>query len=180
MSGILAVLAAMSMSVAKPQPLDASACAISESRRSAMMSAPYDAFDQSMEGDTNWRSVMDAGCYETAAQLVEDYMAKNREKLSDEARRTMHFHVGQILALAGEDARAVPSFENARGGTAEWNAYADAMLAFARHDRPAFDGARKTYDAAAPGSPRRTVLASLAACFGKPYAEAMMCEAPKP
>ena len=35
MNGILPFLAAMSMSVAKPRPLDAPACAISESRRRA-------------------------------------------------------------------------------------------------------------------------------------------------
>lgn len=176
----LVLLAAMSMTLARPQPPDAPACAIPETRRNAMMTATYEAFDQSVEGDVNWRGVMDAGCYETAAKLVGDYMERHEKTLSDEAVRTMNFHVGQILALAGEDARAVPSFEKARGGTAEWSAYADAMLAFARHDRGAFDGARKAYEAAAPGSPRRAVLASLAACFGKPYSEAMMCEAPKP
>jgi hypothetical protein len=180
MSGFLVVLAAMSMSLAKPQPPDAPACAIPEARRSAMMSAPYEAFDQSMEGGTNWRAVMNAGCYETAAKLVGDYMERNRKSVSGEAMRTMSFHVGQILALAGEDARAIPSFEKARGGTAEWNAYVDSLLAFARHDRPAFDLARQAYDAAAPESPRRAALASLASCFGRPYAEAMMCEVPKP
>jgi hypothetical protein len=172
--------ASMSMRMPTPVPAASPACAIEDSRRRAILAANYDAFDQSAEGAASWRSVMNDGCYETAASLILGYVDRNRARLSAEELRTLEFHAGQVFALAGDDAKAAPHFEKSLGGSREWRAYVEATLAFVRHDRAAFDQARRTYDRVVPKSPRRRVLAGLASCFGEPYFRAMMCESEHP
>lgn len=172
------LLAAMSMAMAAPLPADAPACRLADAQRAAMLDASYDAFDQSM--DAGWRPVMDRGCYETAAALIQAYAARNRARLDGEQRRTLSFHIGQVLAFGGQEARAAPHFEAARGGDIEWAAYVESQLAFVRRDRNAFEAARAAYARVAPGSTRLGFLDSQSACFEKPFAEALMCAPAKP
>ena len=173
---VLIFAAMVQMSMALPLPADAPECAVDEQRVASMMSSSYDAFDQAAEGEHTWRSVMNRGCYARAAMLIEAYRTRHESSLTADQLRTLNFHAGQILALGDDDLHAAPYFDKARGGTAEWNAYAEAMLAFVKRDRAAFAKARAAYDAAAPKSPRRMVLENLEACFEKPYREAMMCD----
>jgi len=171
---LLAALSGMAMpdALAESDPV----CAIAPERQQAMISAGYDAFDLGASDDLSWRPVMNRGCYETAAGLIVHYLERNDVQLNDEQRRTLNFHAGQVLAFGGEDAKSVRYFERSLGGSTEWNAYAEATLAFMRHDRPNFDVAVRNYTQAAPKSPRNAVLASLGACFDMPYRAAVMCE----
>jgi hypothetical protein len=174
------VLAGAMAGMAMPDALstDNAACKITPAREQAMMAADYDTFDQSMSGDLNWRAVMNVGCYETAATLIQNYLDKNRSRLDGEKVRTLYFHAGQALALGGQDAKSAPFFGNARGGAdAEWNTYVEATLAFVQHEMKKFEAARKKYAEIAPDSPRRGFLDSLSACFTKPYKEAISCPA---
>jgi hypothetical protein len=177
---ILPLLVAMSMGMAAPLPVDAPACRMTDAQRAAMLAAAYDAFDQSMDGAASWRAVMDRGCYETAAVLIQSYVARHKAQLNGEQRRTLSFHIGQVLAFGGQEAQAAPHFAAARGGDAEWDAYVDSQFAFVRHDRKAFEAARAAHDRIAPDSARRAFLDSQSACFGKPFTQALMCEPARP
>lgn len=173
-SFLLAAMTGMSM----PAPLapDSPACKIEPRKYEALLSATYDDFDQSMSSESNWRVIMNAGCYETAVSIIDAYLKKNSRSLSDENKRNLNFHAGQVLAFGGFDAKSAPYFERARGGSdAEWNAYVDATLAFIRNDKSEFEKALDRYIEVALNSPRREVLNSLLACFGQPYSTASMC-----
>ena len=171
-----ALSASTNMQMPPPVPATSPACVVEESRRRAMMAADYDTFDQSAGGDASWRTVMNDGCYETAGDLIRGYVDQNKARLSEEQRRALEFHTGQVLALGGKGAAAASHFEKSLGGSREWRAYVGATLAFVRHDRAAFDEARRAYDRVAPKSPRRGVLAGFASCFGESYFKAMTCE----
>jgi hypothetical protein len=177
---ILLLFAAMSMAMAKPLPVTDASCRLGEAERAAMTAAAYEAFDQSMDGRANWRAVMNRGCYETAAGLIEAYIAQNAAQLTGEQRRTLSFHAGQVLAFGGRETLAAPYFAAARGGDAEWNTYVESQLAFVRRDRTGFEAARSAYARIAPNSVRRGFLDSQSACFEKPFTEALACEAAKP
>jgi hypothetical protein len=172
----LFVLAAtMGMSMPVPVSPDSSQCKVSSSDQRDMLAADYDSFDQSINDPRSWRTVMGRGCYETAATIIDAYLQQNRN-LTDEQRRTLNFHAGQVLAFGGKDDTAAPYFAKAEGGDAEWNAYVAATLSFVKKDRSDFDTAYAQYVQVAPKSPRIAVLDSLKACFDKSYATAVACQ----
>lgn len=162
------------MAMPSPVPSDAPECQVSDASLGAMLSANYEAFDQSMTDGRSWRPIMNKGCYDTAAFIILKYLNRNPE-LTAEERRTLNFHAGQVLALGGKDAASVAYFDEARGGDAEWNAYVEATLAFLTKDRRRFDASRAEYLRVAPGSPRQSVLDALSACFQESYAAAVAC-----
>jgi len=159
------------------------ACTIEESRQAAMLAAPYDAFDQTMTGNASWRPLIDEGCYAAAADVVSLYLTRNAGRLSAEQIWTMRFHVGQALAMGGEDAQSIPWFKQSRDPQAdtEWLAYVDATLAFLTKDASALAAGRAAY-AAAPhhGAQRLKVIDGFRACLTKTYTEALMCAPAQP
>ena len=167
---------AQGMAMAPPAP--DSVCRLSPGAMDAMLDADYEAFDQSPNGATGWRPMLNKGCYMQAAEIIEAYVRRNRSRLSHEATSTLHFHAGQALALGGRDSLSVPQFALARGSadTEEWNAYVDGTIAFLQKDSVALESARARYERATrPGAPRLRVLDALRACLSRPYAEAVMC-----
>src|SRR5262249_25437135 len=148
------LLAAMTMSMPAALPPDSPACEINPHKYEALLSTPYEDFDQSASGELSWRLIMNAGCYQTAVSVIEAYMKKNSATLSDENKRNLNFHAGQVLAYGGFDSKSSPYFEHARGGSdAEWNAYVDATLAFIHNEKAQFEKARDHYNKVAPNSP---------------------------
>jgi len=163
------------MSMPAPVPSDAAQCKVSSSDQRDMLAADYASFDQSINDPRSWRLIMGRGCYETAAGIIDAYLQQNRN-LTDDQRRTLNFHAGQVLAFGGKDDSAAPYFTKAEGGDAQWSAYVAATLSFVKKDRSDFDNAYAQYVQAAPKSPRIAVLDSLKAYFDKPYATAVTCQ----
>jgi hypothetical protein len=158
----------------------ARACTVTAQQRATMLAASYESFDQTMSGDASWRPLVDSGCYDTAAEIVSEYLDTHRRSLTAEQSWTLSFHVGQALAFGGMDARSLAWFEKARDprATAEWLAYVDATLAFLLKDHKKLIAARAAYLAATgPNAPRLRFIDGMLACATRPYAEAVMCPA---
>lgn len=152
------------------------ACTIDGARKATMLAAPYDSFDQTMYG--GWRPLVDEGCYAVAADIVGQYIEMHRAQLSPEQIWTMNFHVGQALAMGGQDAASVVWFEKSRDARAEpeWLAYVDATLAFLKKDASALASARAAYSIAPHHDLFRLhLIDGFGRCLTKSYNDALMC-----
>ncbi len=167
--GMLANLLLVStLAVAPPCSLPAD-----ESRRQLQL--PYEAFD-SRPPPHGWRALLAAGCTDAAVTLLAAYEERNAARLLEPQRLEIAFHQGQVLAMSGRDAEALPHFERAQGGTSdEWAAYVGATVAFLRHEPGKLQAARDAYARIAPQSMRLMFLDGMLACQDKPYATAVHC-----
>lgn len=155
--------------------------------RVALLALDGQAFDQDLNG--GWRSIAyKPGCETAAADLLRDYRAAHPQ----EPDRILYWHEGQLRAMTGDTAGALPLLDHSRdprdtSRAQAWNAYVDATLAFLRHDRPALLAARdRLSHVPRPPEPDETgsamkmvawpmnmgVVDGLVACFSKPYADA--------
>ncbi len=94
-----------------------------------MQMSPWD-FDQ---GPNGWRKLQDAREWIKAADLIREYLSTNEGQLSSFEKNILHFHRGQMLAVAGEEYRegAIESFSKSFGDINEcWNAYVSATIGF--------------------------------------------------
>lgn len=154
----------------------APACFESRNEAEALLQLDEDAFDQDMEG--GWRMIAerhDGACMVAAADLILDYIARHPGGL--EREYLAHWHAGQMLALAGEDERALNQFrlsfrtyDVASMPARMWNTYAGGTIAFMEGDRETLEEARDDL----PTGPytNRDVLTGLLNCFGEPYSVA--------
>ncbi|WP_211115134.1 hypothetical protein [Nitrospirillum amazonense] len=127
-----------------------------------------------------------------AADLLRDYRAVHPQ----EPARILYWHEGQLRAMAGDTAGALPLLDQSRdmrdtSRAQAWNAYVDATLAFLRRDLSTLLAARDRLSHVPPPPPESgatmtpsswpmnmSVVDGLAACFAKPYADAYACSAP--
>jgi hypothetical protein len=96
---------------------------------------PYE-FDQ---GDNGWRELDEKGKFLEAAQIIEQYIEENKEKLEEyykensELGSVMVFHAGQLYATAGPQyyKKAIPFLKDSfRGEDEGWNLYVKGTIAF--------------------------------------------------
>ncbi|MDB5430423.1 MAG: hypothetical protein JWP35_1539 [Caulobacter sp.] len=161
--------------------------------RAAMLAMPFERFDQDFaEG---WRPLADRpGCELAAAEVLAAYRVENSPRLSSGESRLLAWHEGQLRAMVGDIPDAITLITISRAGDADQvnSLYADATLAFLRHDRRALKAARRRlaalpkpdgFDREAAATAKRLglvvswppnldVVDGLAACFDRPYAEA--------
>src|SRR5258708_14600917 len=108
--------------------------------RTAMLSLPYNAFDQSY--GSGFRLLYDRGEYLKAAVLIEDYL-KAHSELTSGQQKFLHLHAAQMFALGSESTRAVEhldlalSHEKTPELGQNWNDMLAATRAFLTHDREA-------------------------------------------
>ncbi len=111
--------------------------------RQAMLALDEAAFDQDVgNGGGGWRAIGNRpGCEAAAADLLAAYRQRHPD-----AGSLLAWHEGQMRAMAGQTARAVPLLDSARKPAeqdpAGWNPYVDATLAFLKHDQAALRTAR--------------------------------------
>ena len=153
------------------------ACVLPAPEIESQTRLPYATFDL-RSGPQGWRSLSGRGCTDEAVALLSAYAGAHAATLPAPQRRELAFHTGQVLALAGRNAEAIPHFELAQGADAspEWRAYVAATLAFLRRDSIGLRAARDDYARlAAPGSTRLRIVEGLLACPTRPYAAAAHC-----
>ena len=142
-----------------------------------LIALQYDRFDTA-SGDLAWRTLLNRGCVDSAVATLKAYRLTNEERMSEEQRYELTFHIGQALAMSARDPEAVPYFEAASGpaSTAEWSAYVAAHLGFAQKDRALVERSLAAYEKLArPGSMRLTVIRGFLMCLDKPYMQAAHC-----
>jgi len=141
--------------------------------RIAMLSLPYNEFDQSY--GSGFRLLYDRGEYLKAAVLIEDYLKAHRE-LTAGQQKFLHLHAAQMFALGSESTRAVQhldlalSHEKTRELGPNWNDMLAATRAFLMHDREALIAAKERL--AAAKSPQR--VDNLLENFGSSYADVLL------
>src|SRR6266567_4797667 len=108
--------------------------------RIAMLSLPYNEFDQSY--GSGFRLLYDRGEYLKAAVLIEGYLKAHRE-LTVGQQKFLHLHAAQLFALGSESSRAVEHLDLALSHekTSElgpnWNDMHAATRAFLTNNRAA-------------------------------------------
>lgn len=111
--------------------------------KNALLALDESAFDQDLSnGGGGWRKIGNIpGCQLAAAELIADYRDKHPTSGS-----ILAWHEGQMLASAGEYARAIPVLESARKDPSQdpigWNHYVDATIAFLQRDQSELARAR--------------------------------------
>ena len=150
-----------------------SGCSTPERRhRAAVLSLPYDEFDQAY-GD-GWRSVFARGEGLAAVALIEDYLKKHGN-LSFHQRKFLHLHAAQVLALEDKDSRAVCHLDQAMSHRKapelwpDWDDFIAATKAFLMHDRASLLAARERL--AAAQAPRLKLADRFIEKFGRSYAD---------
>ena len=89
-------------------------------------------FDQSPNG---WRSFDTPEKHVEAANLIKEYIYRNKDKI--DILEIMYFHIGQLLASAGPEhhTEAIQSFKLSFQDSEElWNAYVSATIGFLEND----------------------------------------------
>ncbi|MGP7795808.1 hypothetical protein [Sphingomonas sp. CLY1604] len=149
-------------------------------------------FDQ--DPQRGWRSVASQpGCRTKAAELIRIYREMLQMRID-----SLVWHEGQILAELGRTSEAIVLFQRAKRPTSmlgqsqdAWNTYADATIAFLKHDLAALKQARQRLAAlpaptimqrqpdgtfqpslSAGPPPNLDVVDGLITCFDRSYAEA--------
>ena len=138
----------------------------------SLMALDFQAFDQDMEG--GWRYYANQKKFSEAASLIETYLERHPE-ISEFQKGVMSWHAGQLLAMDGQEERAIPLMEKSRKGADDfmlWNPYLDATLAFLKKDRQAFDKNLKAVSAMS-NNPNLPLLQILEQHFDKSYREAL-------
>lgn len=141
-------------------------------------------FDQ---GEDGWRYLASTeGCEREAAELIQKYLQYSENQLDEDIRPLLRWHRGQLLALSGNYAQAIPEMAaSKKRATADidgWNLYVEGTIAFLENDRAALD--RATFDLKAlkrptgypegdvDWPPNLSILGMLGKCFGSPYKKA--------
>ncbi len=154
-------------------------CTIAPEEQQKLLALDYKSFDQTLP-DGGWRRYEQANCYESAANLIDQYVAQNLSKLLEYQRRGMTWHAGQMHAFVGQTELAVARFKSsydlkvAPEDTFKWNAYVKGTIAFLEHDMKSLIEARD--EMAAVSADQRSknfaFIEAFVRCFDKPYSEA--------
>ena len=155
-------------------------CGLTPQDKAANAKLSWDDFDQKGTLPSTGRKLMERGCFEAAADAWADYMINGPVAAPNETR-VMLWHLGQSLASAGDEkgaARVMAATRRAdpsppQTGPLKWNEYVIGTWAFLIKDRALLDRMRDSVLAGAgPGNRMNgNVLASMARCFHRPYAQ---------
>jgi hypothetical protein len=158
----------------------------------ALLALDLQAFDKTLE--KGWRVIGDVeGCEAVAAALIADYRRTHAAAVTPRDDRGLAWHEGQLRAMAGDYAAAIPLFALQKADPIPANSiYADATVAFLRRDLAALQAARarlaalpppKGFEVGAAEYQAKTgqaltwptnlnLVDGLIACFDKPYKQA--------
>jgi hypothetical protein len=125
-------------------------------------------FDQTSSG---WRSLSQPRAITALRDYISKYVRQGQFVNVPKGNKTLlpntlYWHLGQLLAMAGDNASAVASMRNSLSGDPDWDAYVRATVAFLANNRKAFD---QYVDQ--PNSNKETID-RLAANWGKSYKDA--------
>lgn len=166
----------------------AASCAVSDDMRKQALKLSWDEFDQQSASPVSFRALANRGCKREAGELVLYYLA-HKEGLNDQEQRLSRFHAGQLLAEAGEEARALGLIrstywpEQPIDSPLDWNTYVAGVVAFLEKDRTALTSSRERLEKAGGNNLiNARVLRRMEKCFEKRYAEIWTprCEASPP
>jgi len=151
------------------------ACVVTPADYVANAKLSFDDFDQKGTLPNSARKLGERGCWKQAAEATADYLIHGPLP-SPRQQRVLLFHMGQALALSGEERRAADFIAATRSPLSEvrelnWNDYVIGTWAFLVKDRPALIKARDDV-LATPGDGNRingNLLAAMERCFEKPY-----------
>lgn len=168
--------------------------------REELLALDQQTFDQTP--DAGWRPIAaQAGCKAAAAGLIREYRERAVDRQTEEQRAEepgrfdiLFWHEGQLRAIAGETAEALPLFRRAYGdhSSRTWIPYAEATIAFLERDRKALENAREALlSLEAPSDwddrvretkaqhgfemtwpPNLNIVEALLRCFDEPYRKA--------
>jgi hypothetical protein len=183
---ILIALATTTSAVPTQKPASigdpkASKCSISQADKVANAKLSFEQFDQEGALPSTWRQLQARGCQREAIEAVQDYAARG-PALEPRQQRIVLFHLGQSLAMLGEERQAAtfigltrePPGSRPPENTLNWNDYVTGTWAFLVKDRALLASARDAV-LSKPGQGNQIngrILAGLERCFDKPYAEA--------
>lgn len=154
-------------------------CELSQAAMKADEKLSFAAFDQEGATETTSRRLGERRCYPEAAKAAEHYLLHGPE-LTERQHNIATWHLGQYLALAGDEGAALKVIATSRRSATpepdgfDWNSYVLGSWAFLAKDRTALDQAYQRLSAA-PGERNRLnglVLQRFQRCFLKPYREA--------
>lgn len=154
----------------------AQACVVNEAERAQLMTLDYKNFDQNLP-EGGWRKF--GHCQQIAASLLDEYLNRNGNQMTEWQANTVRWHAGQMHAMIDDYPTALQRFERTflSEKTPEligWNHYVRATIAFLKKDRPALiearDGLANRPDQIARMNLR--IVESFVRCFERPYKEA--------
>lgn len=156
------------------------ACEISNDEREVLLAQHWETFDQSAKG---FRSLVSGElyCAREAGELIEAYLALHRD-LSEKERYVSEWHAGQQFASVDDRPRALAHFYRGfnphedPAGSARWNAYARATIAFLENDRDTLEASLKVLEAHQDNRMNAInvkLVRSFVHNFGKTYDEAV-------
>ncbi|VEG92207.1 hypothetical protein [Legionella spiritensis] len=157
-------------------------CNITAMEEEKLLSMDYDRFDQC---ETGWRKWAKSGCYFEMGALIDKYLDKNRNILSNWQMIGVTWHAGQMYAFDNRYEMAKSRFihcinpNEPENAPILWNDYVYATLAFLNNDMaklkfhrdkiadgPIFNGKKPNLD----------VADNLVFYFGQPYSVAYMSD----
>ena len=152
------------------------ACVLRPEDLAANAALSFDSFDQTGTLASTARKLGERGCWKEAAAATADYLIRGPVPTPGH-QRILLFHLGQQLALAGEEPEAAAFIaatrdpDDKRPRELDWNDYVIGTWAFLTKERTLL---RKSRDAvlAGPSEGDRInggILAALERCFGQPY-----------
>lgn len=126
--------------VAAQQAQSALPCQLSEADKVANAELSVPQFDYTPSSSTNARSLANRGCYREAAEAGQDYLAK-RQIGDERAHSNVIFHIGQNLAMSGDERAAAMMIAAAKrpsqpaDASFDWNTYVFGTWAFLQRNR---------------------------------------------
>ena len=125
-------------------------------------------FDQTQEG---WRSLSQPRAIAALRDYIGRYVRQGQFVNAPKGSRqllpsTLYWHLGQLLAMAGDNNSAVANMRASLGTDTDWNNYVKATIAFLANNKMQFD-----QYVGQPNMNKETID-RLAANWSKPYREA--------
>src|SRR6185503_7992483 len=169
-----AVLALEVVGIAHAKPAQ-SRCALSHADYLANATLSFDAFDQVGTLPSSARKLGERHCWRAAAAATADYLIRGPVPTPSH-QRVLLFHLGQQLALAGEERRAAVFVAATRAppdrvpDQLDWNDYVLGTWAFLTKDRELLRKSRDAVLARATDGDRINggFLTALDRCFDRP------------
>jgi hypothetical protein len=170
---------ALAIGAAAPPPIPPTPCHLDAEGKRANAALTFDNFDQKGSIPSSARRLGETGCWREAAEATADYLIRGPVASPGE-QRILLFHLGQALALGGEEKRAADFIAATRrpadplppmSSPLNWNDYVSGTWAFLTKDRPMLIAARDAV-LAGPGDGNRInggLLAAMERCFDKSY-----------
>lgn len=170
---VLGLLFALAVVPAKP-----ASCVLTEADKVANAKLNFDEFDQKGVSVATARKLGERGCFAEAYEATVDYLIHGPVAQPGE-QRVMLWHMGQFLAMKGEEKRAAEIMAATRrydpappeSGPLNWNDYVTGTWAFLVKDRNLLQRMRDRV-LMSPGkfnAINGSLLAGMERCFDRPY-----------